>query len=178
MRNSGIVLLIGVALFIYGVTRPSTPPAPATNFAALPAVATKPAESSKATPRPDLSRPAPARPGGAPLSLAPPLPGQAQQSPPPNQAQAPASSPQPSTARRTAEVLTAAAIAALIVKASRDAYYSTGHPCACPDDRMRNGRACGGRSAYSRPGGASPLCYSTDVTEAMIKSYRSRVAER
>jgi hypothetical protein len=24
---------------------------------------------------------------------------------------------------------------------------------------MRNGRACGGRSAYSRPGGAAPLCY-------------------
>jgi hypothetical protein len=68
--------------------------------------------------------------------------------------------------------LTAAAIAAIIVKTSRDQYYATGHPCACPDDLMRNGRACGGRSAYSRPGGAAPLCYPTDVTAAMIESYR------
>jgi hypothetical protein len=35
------------------------------------------------------------------------------------------------------------AIAAVIVKESRDAYYRTGHPCACPDDLMRNGRRCG-----------------------------------
>lgn len=31
--------------------------------------------------------------------------------------------------------------------------------CDCPYDLMRNGRACGGRSAYSRPGGRSPVCY-------------------
>jgi hypothetical protein len=43
---------------------------------------------------------------------------------------------------------------------------------------MRNGRACGGRSAYSRPGGASPLCYPGDVTTAMIESYRQRIASR
>jgi hypothetical protein len=35
-------------------------------------------------------------------------------------------------------------------------------------------RACGSRSAYSRPGGAAPLCYPTDVTPAMIESYRQR----
>jgi hypothetical protein len=73
-------------------------------------------------------------------------------------------------------VLTAAAIAAIIVKTSRDQYYATGHPCACPDDLMRNGRACGGRSAYSRPGGAAPLCYPTDITAAMIESYRQTAA--
>jgi TPR repeat protein len=39
--------------------------------------------------------------------------------------------------------LTAAAIAVIIVKASRDEYYATGHPCACPDDVTRNGRSCG-----------------------------------
>ncbi|PZO74558.1 MAG: SH3 domain-containing protein [Mesorhizobium amorphae] len=38
----------------------------------------------------------------------------------------------------------------------RDPYVGT---CDCPYDRMRNGRACGGRSAYSRPGGRSPQCY-------------------
>lgn len=31
--------------------------------------------------------------------------------------------------------------------------------CECPYDLMKNGRACGGRSAYSRPGGHKPRCY-------------------
>lgn len=31
--------------------------------------------------------------------------------------------------------------------------------CDCPYDIMRNGARCGGRSAYSRPGGRSPTCY-------------------
>jgi hypothetical protein len=80
--------------------------------------------------------------------------------------------------KREAQVLSAVAIAALIVKESRSAYYATGHPCACPDDRMRNGHACGGRSAYSRPGGATPLCYPTDVSAEMIGNYRARLAQR
>jgi hypothetical protein len=46
-------------------------------------------------------------------------------------------------------------------------------PCPCPYNTMRNGRACGGRSAYSRPGGYSPVCYDTDVTDAMIRQYRA-----
>src|ERR1700693_4447059 len=48
--------------------------------------------------------------------------------------------------RKDEVVLTAAAIAAIIVQASRDQYHAGGRPCACPDDMMRNGRACGGRS--------------------------------
>jgi hypothetical protein len=67
-----------------------------------------------------------------------------------------------------------AEIAKDIVENSRQAYYSTGHPCACPDDRMRNGRTCGNVSAYIRPGGAQPLCYVTDVTPGMISDYRAR----
>ncbi len=31
--------------------------------------------------------------------------------------------------------------------------------CDCPYDRMRNGRRCGGNSAYSKPGGRNPVCY-------------------
>jgi len=31
--------------------------------------------------------------------------------------------------------------------------------CDCPYDYTRRGRRCGGRSAYSRPGGRSPVCY-------------------
>jgi hypothetical protein len=82
------------------------------------------------------------------------------------------------TKRKVEAALTAAAIAAIIVQASRDQYHVGGRPCACPDDAMRNGRACGGRSAYSRPGGASPLCYPSDVTAVMISNYRNRLAQR
>jgi hypothetical protein len=78
------------------------------------------------------------------------------------------------TKRKAETVLTAAAIAAIIVQTSRDQYHTGGRPCARPDDTMRNGRACGGRSAYSRPGGAAPLCYPSDVTAAMIDAYRHR----
>ena len=35
--------------------------------------------------------------------------------------------------------------------------------CACPYSLMSNGRKCGKRSAYSKPGGYAPLCYSNDV---------------
>jgi hypothetical protein len=86
--------------------------------------------------------------------------------------------PASGTKRKAEVALTAAAIAAIIVQASRDQYHATGRPCACPDDTMRNGGACGGRSAYSRPGGAAPLCYPSDVTAALIESYRQRQAAR
>src|SRR5262249_33778500 len=46
-------------------------------------------------------------------------------------------------------------------------------PCPCPYNVMRNGQACGGRSAYSRPGGASPICYPEQVTQSMIERYRA-----
>jgi hypothetical protein len=82
----------------------------------------------------------------------------------------------PDTKGKVDTVLTAAAIAAIIVQASRDQYHATGRPCACPDDSARNGSACGGRSAYSRPGGAEPLCYPSDVSAAMIESYRRKLA--
>jgi hypothetical protein len=72
------------------------------------------------------------------------------------------------------QALSDAAIAALIVQEGRNAYYRTGHPCACPDDLMRNGRRCGGNSAYIRPGGAQPLCSAADVSPEMISRYRAR----
>ena len=84
----------------------------------------------------------------------------------------------PDDKRKVETALSAAAIAAIIVQASRDQYHATGRPCACPDDRARNGSACGGRSAYSRPGGAAPLCYPSDVTPTMIEQYRQKIAPR
>lgn len=44
--------------------------------------------------------------------------------------------------------------------------------CPCPYSTMRNGRTCGGRSAYSREGGEAPLCYAKDVTAEMVAAYR------
>src|ERR1035437_9580759 len=68
--------------------------------------------------------------------------------------------------------LTDAQIIEKMIQASRDDYYTTGHPYACPYDRARNGSSCGGRSAYSRPGGAEPKCYPKDVSKSEIDSYR------
>lgn len=45
--------------------------------------------------------------------------------------------------------------------------------CPCPFNAMRNGRACGGRSAWSRQGGYSPICYSREVTTEMVKQWRA-----
>jgi len=44
--------------------------------------------------------------------------------------------------------------------------------CPCPYNKDRAGRNCGARSAYSKPGGAAPLCYAKDVTSKMIEEYR------
>ena len=44
--------------------------------------------------------------------------------------------------------------------------------CPCPYNLMSNGRRCGGRSAYSRPGGQSPYCYPSDVPQVEVDAYR------
>jgi hypothetical protein len=49
--------------------------------------------------------------------------------------------------------------------------------CPCPYNTDRAGRRCGARSAYSRPGGASPICYAKDVTQKMVDDYRKRVGQ-
>ena len=46
--------------------------------------------------------------------------------------------------------------------------------CPCPYNRDRAGRSCGRRSAYSKPGGYSPVCYPGDVTPEMIDEYLAR----
>lgn len=65
----------------------------------------------------------------------------------------------------------AAAIKKILIKRSV-AYYSGN--CPCPYNHASNGSRCGRRSAYSRPGGASPLCYPSDVTATMVTDYRAR----
>jgi hypothetical protein len=68
--------------------------------------------------------------------------------------------------------LSDAQIVSRIIRSSRDAYYSTGHPCACPDDSTRAGRSCGNTSAYTKLGGIK--CFPQDVTRADIANYRSQ----
>ncbi|MCK9917360.1 hypothetical protein MXD81_50295 [Microbacteriaceae bacterium K1510] len=153
MKAGRVILFIGLAVAGYAFLSPGKPSAP-------PAPSPKPDFSRYAVVEPP--RPLPETTVDVPLPRARP------------------SLPQAQVTRRekTAEtILTAAAIAALIVQASRQSYYATGRSCACPDDTTRNGRRCGGRSAYSRPGGAQPLCYPTDVTPAMIEAHRARMKD-
>lgn len=55
----------------------------------------------------------------------------------------------------------------------RESISSYPGPCACPYSVMRNGRSCGGRSAYSRPGGYAPICYPADISQAQVAAWRA-----
>jgi hypothetical protein len=158
MRGSGVAVLLGITAFVaYSLGHQNAPASyqPAALVSA-PSIPAKPVVFNVPAVQPPAAIPTPPSPTAVSPDTSGRLDGK----------------------RKVEAALTAAAIAAIIVKASRDQYYATGHPCACPDDTMRNGRACGGRSAYSRPGGASPLCYPADVPAAMIESYRQRQASR
>ena len=165
MRGRAIIFLLGLTAFgAYSVGRQSAPvsnaPVPAIKS---PSALAQPAAFIGPSAQAPALVPSPNAPSGPTPSTKAGLPDK------------PAA---PDPKRKVETALTAAAIAAIIVQASRDQYHATGRPCACPDDTARNGSACGGRSAYSRPGGAAPLCYPSDVTAAMIESYRQRQASR
>ncbi len=65
--------------------------------------------------------------------------------------------------------LTDLEIRQILIQESINAYPGN---CPCPYNRASNGSRCGKRSAYSRPGGAEPLCYESDVTDAMVDGHR------
>jgi hypothetical protein len=67
--------------------------------------------------------------------------------------------------------LTDAQVARAIIQESIASYPG---PCACPFNTDRRGHLCGRRSAYSRPGGYSPICYPSQVTPQMIREYRKQ----
>jgi hypothetical protein len=46
--------------------------------------------------------------------------------------------------------------------------------CPCPYNLDRAGRRCGARSAYSRAGGYSPLCFASDISDGRVNEYRAR----
>jgi hypothetical protein len=66
---------------------------------------------------------------------------------------------------------TVAQIKRAIIQASIASYTGS---CPCPYNVDRGGRRCGRRSAYNRPGGASPICFEEDITAAMVEAYRYR----
>lgn len=76
------------------------------------------------------------------------------------------------TASFAAEELTDQKIAQILIEQSLNAYSGN---CPCPYNTDRAGRSCGRRSAYSKPGGYSPLCYPADITPEMILQYRRQL---
>jgi len=74
-------------------------------------------------------------------------------------------------AQKSAKTISDSDIKKAIMLASISSYAGS---CPCPYNVDRGGRRCGKRSAYSRPGGAAPICYEEDVTPAMIEAFRKR----
>lgn len=72
------------------------------------------------------------------------------------------------------KALSDAQIRQILIDESIAAYSGN---CPCPYSTARNGSRCGKRSAYSREGGAAPLCYAKDVTEEMVSTYRDQRRE-
>lgn len=77
----------------------------------------------------------------------------------------------PAQSQKKPAVLTDAEVKREIIKLSIASYKGG---CPCPYNTDRAGKSCGARSAYSRPGGAAPICYEKDVTAKMIAEYRNR----
>lgn len=61
------------------------------------------------------------------------------------------------------------AVKEMIIKGSIASYSGN---CPCPFNTARNGSSCGKRSAWSRAGGYSPICYKNEVTKKMINEWR------
>lgn len=62
----------------------------------------------------------------------------------------------------------------IVAKIIAESIFFYSGNCPCPFNRDRAGRRCGKHSAYSRPGGESPICFASDVSRDMISAFRSR----
>ena len=75
------------------------------------------------------------------------------------------------------KILSGSGMAVTLVNGECKSYYTntntsssyTGN-CACPYDTASDGSICGGRSAWSKSGGASPVCYINDSSANTINS--------
>jgi hypothetical protein len=68
-----------------------------------------------------------------------------------------------------AQTLTDDQVRAAIIKESVASYPGR---CPCPWNLAKNGSRCGGRSAWSKPGGYAPICYPNEVTPEMATAWR------
>ena len=68
-------------------------------------------------------------------------------------------------------IATASEVRQFMIGQSLSSYSGS---CPCPYNVDRAGRCCGGRSAYSRPGGASHLCYEPDISDDAVNRTRDR----
>lgn len=75
----------------------------------------------------------------------------------------------PATPTSSQQTLTDAQVRQAMIRQSIANYPGS---CPCPYSTARNGSRCGGRSAYSRPGGAAPLCYARDISDGQVAAYR------
>lgn len=57
----------------------------------------------------------------------------------------------------------------LIIQESVEQYPGN---CPCPYFTDTRGRKCGKRSAWSKKGGYSPICYEEEITQDMINKYK------
>ena len=71
-----------------------------------------------------------------------------------------------------AESLDDSAIRAAIIADSLRSYPGN---CPCPYNTDRAGRQCGGRSAWSRRGGYSPICYAHEISDESVRAYRAKL---
>lgn len=55
-----------------------------------------------------------------------------------------------------------------MIQESIDRYLGN---CPCPYHRDKRGRQCGKCSAWSREGGASPLCFPEDISADMVREF-------
>ena len=65
-----------------------------------------------------------------------------------------------------------AEIKKILISQSISDYFVYRGNCPCPYNYDIAGRRCGARSAHTKPGGASPLCYESDVSDWMVKQYK------
>jgi hypothetical protein len=67
--------------------------------------------------------------------------------------------------------LTDAQIRARIIEGSIHNYPGN---CPCPYSRDAAGRRCGNRSAWSKAGGYTPICYADEISDTQVQAYRNR----
>ena len=65
--------------------------------------------------------------------------------------------------------LSDAQVRRLVIQESLQSYSGS---CPCPYNTDRAGHRCGARSAFSRPGGASPICYDNQISDEQVRQYR------